>query len=200
MKVVGILGSPRPDGNTATLLNQVLKGAAAQGAATTTIAAYRLAVRSCTNCDACKRTGQCAISDDMQEVYDLIEESDVVIFASPNYMGGISGHLKSVIDRLYRYNAVTGTGELGTTISPPKKVALLITQNAPAGFTHYTEAFTPLRGVLHLIFVGSFDPVHESLLAPLLLAPGMQGKNSVAENPLLLQEAYAFGAGLVQEK
>ena len=200
MKVVGILGSPRPDGNTATLLCQVLKGAAAQGAATTMIPVHTLAIRACTNCDACKRTGECAMNDDMQEIYDRIEESDAVIFASPNYMGGISGHLKPVIDRLYRYTAATRTGELGTTIHPAKKVALLITQNAPGEFVHYREAFTPLRGILHLIFLGSFDPVHESLLVPLLLAPAMQGKKSVAENPQLLQEAYAFGAGLVQEK
>ncbi|WP_292370670.1 flavodoxin family protein [Methanoregula sp. UBA64] len=200
MKVVGILGSPRPDGNTATLLCHVLEGAAAQGATTTTIAAYRLAVRACTNCDACKRTGKCAINDDMQEIYQRISESDVVIFASPNYMGGISGHLKPVIDRLYRYFTVTGTGELATTIFPSKKAALLITQNSPGDNRYYVEAFTPLRGILHLVFQGSFDPVHESLLVPLLLAPAMQGKNSVTENPKLLQEAYAFGAGLVREK
>ncbi|MDD1723649.1 MAG: flavodoxin family protein [Methanospirillum sp.] len=200
MKVLGILGSPRPNGNTATLLCQVLAGAAAQGATTTMISADKLAVRACTNCDACKGTGQCVIDDDMQEVYYRINEADVVIFASPNYMGGISGHLKPLIDRLYLYLSVNETGELRTTIENPKKVALLLTQNAPREYTHYTEAFTPLRGVLHLIFQGSFDPEKESLVAPMLVAPSMNGSRSVVDNPHFLQEAYDFGAGLVRTK
>ena len=57
----------------------------------------------------------------MQELYGKINESDAVIFASPNYMGGIAGNLKPVIDRLYRYISVTETGELQTTIKTPKK-------------------------------------------------------------------------------
>ncbi|ACL16807.1 flavodoxin family protein [Methanosphaerula palustris] len=199
MKVVGILGSTRPDGNTATLLRQVLEGAAAQGATTTTISTNNLTVHDCTNCDTCKRTGQCVLNDDMQEIYNNINESDVIILASPNYMGGIAGNLKLVIDRLYLYFSVTETGELRTTIQSPKKVALLITQNAPREYTHYREAFTPLRGVLHLIFQGNFDPVTESLVAPLLIASSMKGPDTVENDPQLLQEAYAFGADLALE-
>ena len=57
MKVLGILGSPRPNGNTATLLRQVLAGASAQGATTTVISANNLTVHGCINCDVCKQTG-----------------------------------------------------------------------------------------------------------------------------------------------
>jgi multimeric flavodoxin WrbA len=193
MKVLGILGSPRPDGNTATLLHQVLEGAAAQGATTTTIVTNNLTIRGCINCDVCKKTGQCVLKDDMQEIYGKINESDVIIFASPNYMGGIAGNLKPVIDRLYAYISVTEAGELRTTIKTPKKVALLITQNAPEEYTHYIEAFTPLRGILHLIFQGNFDTPAE-----LLVAPSMKGPQTVADNAQLLQKAYALGAELVR--
>lgn len=193
MKVVGIQGSPRPDGNTATLLRHVLEGTAAQGATTTTIVADDLTIRGCTNCDACKKTGRCTLQDDMQGVYDRIDESDAVIFASPNYMGGIAGNLKPLIDRLYAYIPVSGTGELKTTIQSPKKVALLITQNAPEEFTQYSAAFTPLRGILHLIFQGNSDTPAE-----FLVAGSMKGPRSVADNPQLLQKAYSLGAELVR--
>ncbi|MBU2704089.1 multimeric flavodoxin WrbA [Sporomusaceae bacterium BoRhaA] len=195
MKILGILGSPRPNGNTATLLRHVLEGAAAQGATTTTISANKLTVRACQSCNACKKTGQCVLKDDMQELYGKINEADAVIFASPNYMGGISGNLKPVIDRLYSYISVTETGELRTMIKSPKKVALLITQNAPEEYTHYIEAFTPLRGILHLIFQGNFDTLVE-----LLVAPAMKGPQSVANNAQLLQKANTTGAELVQPK
>jgi multimeric flavodoxin WrbA len=197
MMVLGILGSPRPEGNTATLLHHVLQGAAAHGAATTIISASDLDVRACTNCDACKQTGQCIQDDDMQGIYDQIEESDVIIFASPNYMGGISGHLKPIIDRLYLYTTVSAEGTLQTRIENRKKAALLITQNAPLEYSHYIESFTPLRGILNLIFRGEFDPVHESVMIPLLVVGGMTGPKSVADNPGLIQEAYIFGENLV---
>ncbi|PWR71704.1 flavodoxin family protein [Methanospirillum lacunae] len=197
MKVLGILGSPRPQGNTATLLHHVLQGAAAHGAETTIICASDLEVRACTNCDVCKQTGQCIKDDDMQGIYDLIAGSDVIVFASPNYMGGISGHLKPIIDRLYLYSTVSAEGTLQTIIEHRKKAALLITQNAPLEYSHYIEAFTPLRGILNLIFQGEFDPVHESVMIPLLVAAGMTGPKSVAKNLGLIEEAYTFGKNLV---
>ena len=72
---------------------------------------------------------------------------------------------------------------------------LLITQNAPEEYTHYIEAFTPLRGILHLIFQGSFDPTAE-----LLIAPSMKSPQSVANNAQLLQKSYTLGSELVQGK
>jgi NAD(P)H-dependent FMN reductase len=193
MKVLGILGSPRPNGNTATLLSHVMAGAISQGATTTTLSANRLNIRPCQGCEACRKTGKCVLRDDMQEVYHKIDESDAIILASPNYMGGIAGNLKPLIDRLNSYISASETGELGTTITIPKKIMLLLTQNAPEEYSHYIEAFTPLRGVLHLIFQGSFNALVE-----LLVAPGIKGVNSVANNPQLIQKAYTIGENLAK--
>ncbi|PWR71712.1 hypothetical protein [Methanospirillum lacunae] len=98
---------------------------------------------------------------------------------------------------LYLYTTVSAEGALQTRIEDRKKAALLVTQNAPLEYSHYIEAFTPLRGILHLIFQGEFDPVHESVMIPLLVAAGMTGPKSVAENPGLIEEAYTFGWNLV---
>ena len=37
----------------------------------------------------------------MQEVYTLLQETDMLVIASPIYYHGISGRLKCVIDRFY---------------------------------------------------------------------------------------------------
>lgn len=37
----------------------------------------------------------------MQEVYTLLQETDMLVIASPIYYHGISGQLKCVIDRFY---------------------------------------------------------------------------------------------------
>jgi hypothetical protein len=71
---------------------------------------------------------------------------------------------------------------------------LLITQNTPEEYTQYIEAFTPLRGILHLVFQGSFNAQAE-----LLIAPGMKGPDSVANNAQLLQKAYNTGAKLAKQ-
>lgn len=39
--------------------------------------------------------------DDMQEVYDLLKEADMLVLASPIYYHNLSGQLKCAIDRFY---------------------------------------------------------------------------------------------------
>ncbi|MDE6052975.1 MAG: NAD(P)H-dependent oxidoreductase, partial [Lachnospiraceae bacterium] len=54
-------------------------------------------------CEYChtKRMGVCIQKDDMQEVYKLLENTKMLVIASPIYYHGISGQLKCVIDRFY---------------------------------------------------------------------------------------------------
>ncbi|GAG85961.1 unnamed protein product, partial [marine sediment metagenome] len=53
MRVLGIAGSPRRDGNTDLLLNEVMKGAASKGAEVKTIILNQLDIAPCQHCDAC---------------------------------------------------------------------------------------------------------------------------------------------------
>lgn len=43
----------------------------------------------------------CVQKDDMQEIYWLLQETDMLVIASPIYYHGISGQLKCTIDRFY---------------------------------------------------------------------------------------------------
>lgn len=54
-------------------------------------------------CEYCHGKGQgtCIQQDDMQEIYTLLREADMLVIASPIYYHGISGQLKCVIDRFY---------------------------------------------------------------------------------------------------
>ncbi|EHI99540.1 NADPH-dependent FMN reductase [Clostridium sp. DL-VIII] len=76
MKVLGIMGSPRSNGNSSTLLKKVLEGAKANGAVINSISLNNLDINGCINCNACKRTGKCVIKDDMQNIYDMINDAD----------------------------------------------------------------------------------------------------------------------------
>jgi NAD(P)H-dependent FMN reductase len=97
--VIGILGSPLPEGNTAKLLELALKGAADAGCSTETIAVNNLDFQPCMEMMFCTEQETCTIDDDMQQVYGKIRDADSLIIATPVMTMGIPGRLKSFMDR-----------------------------------------------------------------------------------------------------
>ncbi len=63
MRIIALNGSPRKRGNTATLLEHALKGAASAGAKTRLVHLARLKYTGCVSCFACKRRGARATAD-----------------------------------------------------------------------------------------------------------------------------------------
>jgi NAD(P)H-dependent FMN reductase len=97
--VIGILGSPLPEGNTAILLKQALKGAADAGCSTETIVVNNLDFQPCMEMMFCKDHETCIMDDDMQQMYTRIRDADSIIIATPVMFMGIPGRLKSFMDR-----------------------------------------------------------------------------------------------------
>lgn len=60
-------------------------------------------INGCLACEYChtKEKGTCIQKDDMQEIYDLLNQAEMLVIASPIYYHGITGQLKYVIDRSY---------------------------------------------------------------------------------------------------
>jgi len=99
MKVLGINGSPRIDGNTDILLDKVLEGAGSRGGETEKLILNKLKISPCQECENIKDDGSCIVRDDMQEVYKKIKAADILILASPIFFGSISAQTKMMIDR-----------------------------------------------------------------------------------------------------
>jgi multimeric flavodoxin WrbA len=97
--VIGILGSPVPEGNTAILLGQALKGAADAGCSTEIILVNNLDFQPCMEMMFCREHETCTIDDDMQLMYTKIRDADSIIIATPVMTMGIPGRLKSFMDR-----------------------------------------------------------------------------------------------------
>jgi len=105
MKVVALNGGPRKNWNTATLLNHALEGAASQGAETEMVHLYDLNYKGCISCFACKLKngpsyGRCAMIDDLTPSLQKVEDADAIIIGSPIYFGGVTGMLRSFLERL----------------------------------------------------------------------------------------------------
>jgi hypothetical protein len=97
--VLGILGSPLTEGNTAKLLDMALKGAADAGCTVEKIAVASLDYQPCMEMMFCKEHDTCIMDDDMQQMYGKIRDADSIIIATPVMTMGIPGKLKSFIDR-----------------------------------------------------------------------------------------------------
>ena len=105
MKVLAFNGSPRKNGNTATLLKHALEGAASRGASTKLIHLYDLRYKGCISCFACKLNGgasygNCAVKDELTPFLQEIKKADALILGSPIYLGTVNGEMQSFLERL----------------------------------------------------------------------------------------------------
>ena len=103
MRILVLNGSPRPKGNTKQMVDAFRKGAESAGHRVDVIDVCKKKIAGCLACEYChtKGNGACVQKDDMQEVYSLLGEADMLVIASPIYYHGVSGQLKCVLDRFY---------------------------------------------------------------------------------------------------
>lgn len=97
--IVGIVGSPRIGGNTEILVMEALKAAAEEGVRVDLIRLADKEVKPCDACLSCRKTGECHIKDDFQEIFNKMLEADGVILASPVYFGSATPQIMALIDR-----------------------------------------------------------------------------------------------------
>jgi len=98
------LGSPREHGNTARLLDKVSDTLKEKGAKSKTVFLPDYKIKPCIECFACQKTARkpgCKIKDDMQEMYEKILGSDVIVFAAPVFFWSYAAQIKPFIDRLF---------------------------------------------------------------------------------------------------
>jgi multimeric flavodoxin WrbA len=99
MRMLGIYGSPRKNGNTDLMLDAFLEGAAEGGGVIERLYVRDSDVRGCLGCGHCDRAGSCIQKDDMVDIYPLLDSADRIVIAAPIYFYGVPGQLKLLIDR-----------------------------------------------------------------------------------------------------
>jgi multimeric flavodoxin WrbA len=99
-----INGSTRENGNTDAIIAKIVQGADDDGQFIKSFKLRELRIANCIGCYDCKKSSKCSQNDDMIEIRDHIEKSELLIFASPNYWCEITGLMKTFMDRLYYYH------------------------------------------------------------------------------------------------
>jgi len=143
--VLAILGSPRPDGLVASLLEHAVQQAEKAGCHVDKIDLYTQNLHYCTGCQACYQTQICVQQDDIQKIVKLLRQADLVILAAPVYWANVPAPVKNLFDRLL------GTAMEKTPTFPKprlsgKKYLLLTACHTPAP---WCWVFNQSRGAFH---------------------------------------------------
>ena len=102
-KVVIVKGSPRRNGNSAILADQVAAGAESVGAEVDVFYLHGMDIQPCDACEAChaRAEDECIVDDDMQTIYPKLRQADALVIASPVYWFTLSAQTKLFMDRCY---------------------------------------------------------------------------------------------------
>ena len=101
MKIVAIVGSPRPGGNTSYLVDQALQEAATHGVETEKIILTQYRVNPCQGHEDCASFSACRQDDDAPWILDKFSTADGLILGSPVYYYNMTAQMKAFVDRNY---------------------------------------------------------------------------------------------------
>jgi multimeric flavodoxin WrbA len=100
IRITGIVGSPRKNRNSDTLVQQMLDGCRREGALINKIYLNKLEIRPCQAHKPQDGKG-CVLRDGMDEIYQTFEDADGLILGTPVYYNSVSAQMKLMIDRSY---------------------------------------------------------------------------------------------------
>jgi multimeric flavodoxin WrbA len=147
LKVVGINGSPRKDGNTAILIKVVFEELAIQGIETELVQLADHPIKGCTGCMSCTqmKNRQCVIVDDFfNECLGKMIEADGIILGSPVYSAGVTSQMKALIDRAAIVLAVNKglfRHKVGAAVTAVRRGGAISAFDTMTYFLHSKEMF-----------------------------------------------------------
>jgi len=106
MKIIGIVGSPREEGNSFYLINEALKGVfeAETSIETEIIQLSLVNVEPCRACESCANEPYECINgdDDFKSVLKEMRNADGILLASPRYgpLGAMPSRMQALLERL----------------------------------------------------------------------------------------------------
>lgn len=175
--VLIITTSLRAGSNSDALAQAFSRGAREAGHSVEILSLKGKKISFCQGCLACQKTQTCAIADDAVGIAEKIGHADVVVFASPVYYYGLSGQLKTLLDRcnaLYTSNYTFRSVYLLTTAAEDE-------ENTVEG---------SIKGIQ-----GWVDCFENAELAGTIFAGGVTDAGEIEGHPVL-EKAYQAGKAI----
>jgi len=188
VKVLGLSGSPRREGNTDILLEEMLRGAEERGAKTERIIISKLKFSPCLECHGCDDTGKCVLDDDMEKVYPKLLEADCIILASPIFFYGFTAWTKVLVDRVQSLWVRKYRLKLPPRKAGRRRRGFFISVGAAKGARLFDGAMLTVQYF--------FDALGVDFSGQLLFK-GLEAKGDIRNHPTALREAFEAGKALV---
>ena len=177
-----INGATRANGNTDILIRRIIEGSLNTGVNTKLIKLRTKSIADCIGCYQCLKESTCSLNDDMTKIRNEIHRADLMVLASPLYWCGVTGLMKTFIDRLYFYyhsntrKFISGKKAIIVTPLNQKNIAY---ESEPL-----VEFYNRLFSCLGIKIVGMF------------FFADIMAKGKALEKPEYLEQAYSIGKNL----
>lgn len=187
--MVAVYGSPRQGSNTDTLLNRFLEGAVdcrrldQDNLKIEKIYTRDLKIEPCRGCGNCLKTGECIIQDEMQALYAMIIDCNLLLIASPVFFTTVTGSLKSFIDRFQRFWALKYELKKKIIVKPNRRGILISTAGSDS-----ENIFDCIKKVIRALF----DILYMEYLCEFLFN-NIDKKGDIFNNPEALNKIYDYG-------
>jgi len=190
MLLLALYGSPRQGGNTDILLDEFLKGvlSTAPNTQIQKIFIRDLKITPCQEYNACLKTGNCIIQDEMNTLYEQLSKADAVVLSAPVFFYNVPAQVKIIIDRCQALWARKYILKITNPKSQIPRKGFFISAGGTKGENLFTGTILTVKYFFKAINV---DYTGE------LVYNTIDIKGAIRKHPTALKDAFAAGKKLV---
>lgn len=178
MHVLGIVGSPRVNGNTDVLVDEILSGVRSSGGTIDKIYISDFDIKPCDACMACQSGGKCLIEDQWDQIASKVLKADGLVMGTPVYWNAVSGQMKIFMDRCFSFLDENFESQI-----KDKSGAIVVTCGAPdAAMTKVSK-----------LIIEEFMKFNKIGIVGEVVGVNMQNKDDALKNQELMAAAFQTG-------
>lgn len=146
MKIIAVNGSPRIDGNTQTALNIMNEIFEKHEIELEILNIGTSLISGCRACDGCAKmqNKKCVIDDRVNSDIEKMESADGIILATPVYFAGVTGTMKSFLDRVFFVSTMNGNlfrHKVGASLAISRRDGGICATDTLDYYLRYSEMF-----------------------------------------------------------
>lgn len=181
MKVIGINGSARKNGNTAIIIEKIFEELNKNGIETELIQLSGNNIQGCVGCGACfkSKDNKCIYKNDIiNECIEKIIEADGIILGSPVYFADVSANMKALIERIGMVSSANGDilkHKVGAAVVAVRRGAAIQAFDTMNHFLHYMQMYLVGGTYWNMVYGKEIGEVRND-------EEGMENMQSIGEN------------------
>ncbi|HOD42008.1 MAG TPA: flavodoxin family protein [Candidatus Wallbacteria bacterium] len=178
MHVLGIVGSPRVNGNTDILVDEILAGVRSSGGTIDKIYISDFDLKPCDSCMACLAGKECVLEDGWREIAPRVLKADGLVMGTPVYWNAVSAQMKIFMDRCFSFLDENYDSEI-----KGKSAAIVVACGSPE----------PAMTKISRLILEDFIKFNKMNIVGGVTGLNLQQKDDALKNQALMAEAFQIG-------